>query len=275
MNQTSPLIRIEHLTKRYSRTRFPKSHESQHLVIAVDDVTLSIAAGTTLALVGESGSGKSTLALCLACLERPTSGSIWLADRDIAALSEKEQRAIRPQLQLVFQDPSSSLNPRWTALEILAEPLIVHRRLATEERNERALDLMCRVGLSPDSANRRATEFSGGQKQRLAIARALALEPKVLLLDEVLSALDCSVQAHIANLLLELQASLGLTYIFITHDLTMAAHLADEIAVMHQGRIVEQGSTENVLRAPQHQVTQNLVVSTPSFHVPAGLAQDR
>jgi ABC-type glutathione transport system ATPase component len=260
-----PLIRVENLVKRYPRERLRGSSET---VLALDDVSFSITGGTTLALVGESGSGKSTLALCLACLERPTSGSILFAGRNVVPLAEKELRAIRPQIQLVFQDPASSLNPRWTALELIAEPLRLQRRLSEEERNARCLALMKQVGLSPDLANRRASELSGGQKQRLAVARCLALQPKVLILDEVLSALDCSVQAQIANLLLELQSTLGLAYVFITHDLVMAAHLADEIAVMHQGRIVEHGSAELVMRLPQHEVTQALLAAAPRFHAP-------
>jgi ABC-type glutathione transport system ATPase component len=268
---TQPFIRVENLVKRYSRKRFRGSSEQ---VLALDDVSFSIAAGTTLAMVGESGSGKSTLALCLACLERPTSGNIWFAGGDVTRFSERDQRAIRPQIQLVFQDPASSLNSRWTALELVAEPLRVQGRLSKDEGNARCLALMNQVGLMPDLASRRPGELSGGEKQRLAIARALALEPKALILDEVLSALDCSVQAQIANLLLELQSTLRLTYVFITHDLTMAAHVADEIAVIHQGRIVEQGAAEDVMRHPQDEVTQRLLAAVPRFQAPQRVAQE-
>lgn len=266
-----PLIKVENLAKRYARKRFRGSLET---VLALNDVSFTVSAGTTLALVGESGSGKSTLALCLACLERPTSGKIWFQGSDIVALGEREQRAIRPQVQLVFQDPASSLNPRWTALELVAEPVRVQRRLSEDHRDARCLALMNQVGLTSDLANRRSGQLSGGQKQRLAIARALALEPKVLILDEVLSALDCSVQAQIANLLVELQSTLGLTYVFITHDLTMAAHLADEIAVMHRGRIVEHGPAQGVIRVPQHEITQALLAAAPRFHAQQRVAQE-
>jgi ABC-type glutathione transport system ATPase component len=254
------LIQVEDLVKRYSGRRVLGSGE---VVSALNDVSFSVAPGRTLALVGESGSGKSTLALCLAGLERPTSGRIWFGGRDIVALDEKQLRAVRPQIQLVFQDPARSLNPRFTALEILTEPLIVQRRGGRRETRERALTLLERVGLPRETAGRMIGEFSGGQRQRLAIARALSLAPKLLILDEALSALDCSVQAQIANLLMELQSSFGMTYLFITHDLAMAAHLGDEIAVMDRGRVVEQGVPEKVLRAPEHEATRRLVAAVP------------
>src|SRR5882762_4033816 len=253
------LIQVENLVKRYHRRTILGSREA---LSALDDVSFSVAPARTLALVGESGSGKSTLALCLAGLERPTSGRIWFEGRDIVALGENELRAVRPQTQLIFQDPASSLSPRFTALEILTEPLTVQGRVGRREACERALTMMERVGLSRDMADRRTAEFSGGQRQRLAIARALSLEPKLLIVDEALSSLDCSVQAQIANLLLELQSSFALTTVFITHDMAMAAHLGDEIAVMDRGRIVEQGSPEEVLRSPEHEATRRLVAAT-------------
>src|SRR6267143_7330529 len=196
-----PLIQVDHLVKRYQSGAVLGSGA---VVSALNDVSFSVVSGRTLALVGDSGSGKSTLALCLACLERPTSGRVWFGGRDIAALDEKQLRAVRPQIQLVFQDPARSLNPRFSALELVSEPLLVQGRLNKREREDRARALLAQVGLPPEKALRRAEEFSGGQRQRLAIARALALEPKLLVLDEALSALDCSVQAQIANLLLEL-----------------------------------------------------------------------
>ena len=258
------LIQVEHLVKRYSGRRVPGSRE---VMSALNDVSFSLAPGRTLALVGESGSGKSTLALCLAGLERPTSGRIWFGGRDIVALDEKELRAVRPQIQLVFQDPVSSLNPRFTALEILREPLIVQRSGGRRETSERALAMLESVGLSREMASRGPGEFSGGQRQRLAIARALSLAPKLVILDEALSALDCSVQAQIANLLLELQSSFALTYLFITHDLAMAAHLGDEIAVMDRGRVVEQGVPEKLLHAPEQEATRRLVAAVPGSSV--------
>jgi peptide/nickel transport system ATP-binding protein len=251
-----PLVKIDNLVKCYTGGHLRGSGQS---VYALNDVSVSIAQGTTLALVGESGSGKSTLALCLACLERPTSGRIWFEERDIPALDERQLRAVRPKIQLVFQDPASALNPRMTTLEIASEPLFVQKELRERERHRRALELLEYVGLPKAFASRRPAELSGGQKQRLAIARALALQPKLLILDEALSALDCSVQAQIANLLIELQASFALTYLFITHDLAMAVHLADQIAVLEQGRLMECAPPEELLRSPQQQVTRTLL----------------
>jgi ABC-type glutathione transport system ATPase component len=255
-----PLIRVESVSKYY---RHGRVLSSGHFVPALNGVSLSIAPKSTLALVGESGSGKSTLALCIACLERPSSGKIWFGGRDIAALDENQMRTIRPQIQLIFQDPASSLNPRFTALEIVTEPLILQRRWKRGQMREQGFALLERVGLSAKMASRKTGEFSGGQRQRLAIARALSLEPKILILDEALSALDCSTQARITNLLLELQSSFALTYLFITHDLAMAAHIADEIAVMNRGRIVEQGVPQKLLDYPEHEATRCLVAATP------------
>ncbi len=257
-----PLLKVENLTKHYAAGR---SARPKRTLAALDGVSLSITSGETLALVGESGSGKSTLAICIACLEPPTSGSIWFEGIDVAALAEHQQRLLRPQIQLVFQDPASSLNPRWTAIDIVSEPFLVQRRFTKPDRAVRSLQLLDRVGIPRKMAGRRVDELSGGQKQRLAIARALALEPKLIILDEALSALDCSVQAQISNLLLELQSSLGLTYLFITHDFAMAAHLADQIAVMDRGRIVESGPTEKILSSPGHEVTRSLLAATPRF----------
>jgi ABC-type glutathione transport system ATPase component len=254
------LITVENLLKRYARRNRGRAPEELR---ALDGVSFEVFAGTTLAVVGESGSGKSTLALCLACLEEPTSGSIWFGGKDICKIAGKEQREIRPQIQLIFQDPANSLNPRWKAIEILTEPLILQGRISREEMKKRAYLLLGRVGLSAEIAERMPGELSGGQRQRLAIARALTLEPKVLVLDEALSALDCSVQAQIANVLMELQSALGMTYVFITHDLGMAAHLADEIVVMNGGRIVEQGHVEEVLREPREEITRRLVAAVP------------
>jgi ABC-type glutathione transport system ATPase component len=261
-----PLLKVENLVKRYAKRSLADAREE---VPALNAVSFSIFPGTTLAVVGESGSGKSTLAACLACLESPTTGSIWYEEKDLVKLGARARRQVRPQLQLIFQDPASSLNPRWKVLEILVEPLILQRNFNREEMNQRANSLLERVGLSPDIVKRPPTELSGGQRQRLAIARALALQPKLLILDEALSALDCSVQAQIANLLMELQSSLGMTYVFITHDLAMAAYLADEIAVMDGGRIVEQGPPEKILKVPQHETTRQLLAAVPRIIRPA------
>ncbi|HEY6946015.1 MAG TPA: dipeptide/oligopeptide/nickel ABC transporter ATP-binding protein [Candidatus Acidoferrum sp.] len=253
-----PLLRAENLEKRYQRSdTFGRKEELE----ALRGVSFSLFPQSTLALVGESGSGKSTMALCLACLEKPTAGKIWFSAREITSLEERELRAIRPQIQLVFQDPANSLNPRWTALEIVSEPLVIQRRLSRQEQCKKACALIERVGISAEKAGRRPNEFSGGQRQRLAIARALALEPKLLILDEALSALDCSVKAQIVNLLLDLQSFLGLTYLFITHDVAMAAHFSDQIAVMERGKIVETGTPETILRGAKHIASQRLVAA--------------
>ncbi len=267
-----PLLRVENLVKRYVRKSLVGAWEE---LLALDGVSFKILPGTTLAFVGESGSGKSTLAACLACLESPTSGDIWLDATNTVKGGEHIRRQVRPQIQLIFQDPASSLNPRWSVLEILKEPLILQRKFSHNEMILCARSLLERVGLSSDVAARFPTELSGGQRQRLAIARALALEPKLLILDEALSALDCSVQAQIANLLIDLQSSLGMTYLFITHDLAMAAHLADEIAVMNRGRIVEQGPAETILKQPKHDITRQLLAAVPKFTRAAPPALER
>jgi len=255
-----PLLKAENLEKRYVKRGLAGRREE---LLALDGVSLTILPGTTLAVVGESGSGKSTLAMCIACLDYPTAGSIWFEGRDIVKCAENERREVRPRVQLIFQDPANSLNPKWNALEILMEPFVLQSKFNRGERKQRAYSLLERVGLSQDIVERPPSELSGGQRQRLAIARALVLEPKLLILDEALSALDCSVQAQIANLLIELQSSLGMTYLFITHDLAMAAHLSDDIAVMNRGRIVEQGPAEEVLKQPQCEITRQLLASLP------------
>ena len=257
---TEPLVRVQDLVKHYGKEKFLGSGEQ---VRALDGVSFSIFRGTTLAIVGESGSGKSTLALCLACLERPTSGNLWFEETDLSGLTEKDRRVIRRQIQLIFQDPANSFNPRWSVLEILTEPLVVQGNLGHDERKSRAHTLLEQVGLPPHFGEKLASELSGGQRQRLAIARALALEPKLLILDEALSALDCAVQAQIANLLMDLQSSLKMTYVFISHDLAMAGYLADEIAVMSGGQIVEQGAPEGILRQPESTITRKLLAAVP------------
>jgi ABC-type glutathione transport system ATPase component len=232
------LLIIEKLEKRYER---PHVLGAKKEVTALQDVSFSIERGSTLALVGESGSGKSTLALCIACVERPTSGKIVFNGNEITALDEKQLREMRPQIQMVFQDPARSLNPRFSAMELVCEPLFVQGRLDKREREVRARALLGQVGIPQEKALQRAEEFSGGQRQRLAIARALSLEPKLLIL----------------------QDSLGLTYLFITHDFAMAGHLADEIAVMEQGRVVELGAADKVLGAPDQEVTRRLIAAMP------------
>jgi ABC-type glutathione transport system ATPase component len=257
-----PILKVENLVKRHTKRTFVGAPQE---FLALDSVSFTVSPGTTLAVVGESGSGKSTLASCIACLETPTSGNLWFEDTNLAKTAESDLRKIRPQIQLIFPDPASSLSPTWTILDIAVEPLVLQGNLGRKERVTRASSLLERVGLSADMAERPAAELSGGQRQRLAIARALTLDPKILILDEALSALDCSVQAQIANLLLELQNTLGMTFLFITHDLTMAAHLADEIAVMSHGRIVEQGPSTRILRNPSHEATRQLLSAVPQL----------
>lgn len=254
------LVIVENLEKRYDRTQVLGVNKE---VPALRSVSFSIRRGSTLAVVGESGSGKSTLGLCIAGLERPSSGSIKFEGNELTGLDQRQLREVRPQIQLVFQDPARSLNPRFSAVDIVSEPLCVQGRLNKREREDHARALLAQVGILQEKALQRAEEFSGGQRQRLAIARALALEPKLLILDEALSALDCSVQAQIANLLLELQSLRGLTYLLITHDLAMAGHLADEIAVMDEGQLVELGAADRVLRAPEQDITRRLIASIP------------
>jgi len=230
------VLRCTHLSKRYVQGGWLSKNRRE--VRALNDVTLSVRAGSTLALIGGSGSGKSTLARCLTCLEQPDSGEVWFAGKNVAALTHRERIAFQRQVQIVFQEPAASLNPRLDALAIVSEPLLIAGK-SKKQRHERATYLMHLVGLPDDSAKRLPSEFSGGQRRRLAIARALALEPSVLILDESLSGLDPSIQAQISNLLAGLQETYHLTYICISHDLDLVAHLADEIAVLHQGQIIK------------------------------------
>ena len=230
---------------------------------AVDDVTLMLRSGETLALVGETGSGKSTTARAIMGLLKPTSGRVLLDGRDIAALSRKQLRPIRQSIQMVFQDAYASLNPRMTAAAIISEPIRLNGLLSGLELQDRVADLMRRVGLRPEHATRLPHEFSGGQRQRIAIARALSLNPEVLILDEPTSALDVSIQAQVINLLSALQRDLGLSYLFISHDLGLVRQFAHRVAVMCQGRIVEEGSSFDVFGHPRHAYTKELIAAAP------------
>jgi len=231
-------------------------------VRAVDGVSFGIKEGTTLGLVGESGCGKTTVGRTILRLTDPTSGSIKFRGQEIATIRRREMRALRPKMQIVFQDPMSSLNPRMTVRQILAEPLLINGA-GREESGERVAELLQKVGLDVDHANRFPHEFSGGQRQRIGVARALALNPDFVVLDEPTSALDVSVQAQVLNLLKKLQREMGLTYLFISHDLSVIRHLCDEIAVMYLGRIVEKGPVERVFADPQHPYTQALLSAVP------------
>jgi ABC-type glutathione transport system ATPase component len=240
-----PVMRVSGLSKTYRRKG--AGWQRSEVIVAAQDVSIEIFAGQTLALVGRSGSGKSTVARCVTRLEKPDAGQIWLEGTDIAQLESRELRSLRPKLQMVFQDATTSMNPRFTATEVIEEPLLIQRHGDKCARRARARELMQEVGLSPQWADRSAVDFSGGQKQRLAIARAIALQPKLLVLDEALSGLDLSTEAQIANLLLDLQASHSLAYLLISHDLALVVRLADTIAVMAKGRIVEQGRASQVV----------------------------
>ncbi|CAM03823.1 peptide/nickel transport system ATP-binding protein [Saccharopolyspora erythraea NRRL 2338] len=225
---------------------------------AVDDVSFAVAAGSTLAVVGESGCGKSTIARSLVRLLTPTSGSILLGGRDIARLGERHLRPLRPRIQMVFQDPYGSLDPRLSAAEIVGEPLRLHGVRSRTERTREAAALLDRVGLPAHALDRRPAEFSGGQRQRIGIARALASRPEVLVCDEATSALDVSVQAQVLALLREIQRESSLTYLFISHDLAVVREISDQIVVMRKGSLVERGPTERVLAAPGHPYTRAL-----------------
>jgi peptide/nickel transport system ATP-binding protein len=251
------LVSVRSLSKHYVQKR-PFSGK-RFRVDALSGVTLTIRRDTTIALVGESGAGKSTLARCLALLEKPTHGEIWIEGFDVGGFTRKELFRSRRLVQLIFQDPASALNPRMTAAEIIAEPLEIQREGAKADRRARATDLMGKVGLPTDSASRRPLEFSGGQRQRLAIARSLALQPKLLILDEAFSNLDLATREDLLRLLRDLQARHGLTYLFISHDLRLVSDLADEVAVMNEGRIVEQQATAKLFAHPEHEYTRALL----------------
>jgi ABC-type glutathione transport system ATPase component len=239
--------------------------QKRFVIDALVDVTLEIAPKCLTALVGESGSGKSTLASCLAMLERPDHGEIWFKENEVSSWEPRKLAALRPKIQMVFQDSAGALNPRFSAAQIIAEPLEVQRRESGQRLRMRACDLMEEVGLSPDWADRSPLEFSGGQRQRLAIARAIALQPDFLILDESLSGLDLSTQAQTLNLLLDLQAAHSMTCLLISHDLSLVGQVADFVVVMHQGRIVEQGTRQQVLGNPRSEHTRALIGSTQTL----------
>ncbi len=264
MSSDEPLLQVKGLTKHFPLDRGVMLRRNVGAVRAVDGIEFDVMRGETFGIVGESGSGKSTTARLIARLLEPTAGEVRFAGRDITALRGAGLKPVRRELQMVFQDPYSSLNPRKTIGSIVAEPLVIHRVESDRAARRRMVqELMETVGLNPEHYNRYPHEFSGGQRQRVGIARALALGPKLLIADEPVSALDVSIQAQVLNLLRDLQRRLGLTMVFISHDLSVIRHMCDRIAVMHDGRIVEVASNEALYSAPREPYTRELLAAVP------------
>ena len=270
MTETPQLLQVEALAKHYPvSTGFFKPRA---LVRALDGVSFQLDAGKTLAVVGESGCGKTTLARQITMIETPTAGLMRLDGTDIASASAETLKRMRPQVQMVFQNPYASLNPRKRIGSILEEPLIIHTTLSPAGRGEKARAMMARVGLRPEHYGRYPHMFSGGQRQRIAIARALMTDPKLVVADEPVSALDVSIQAQVLNLLMDLQQETGVAYIFVSHNLAVVEHIADEVLVMYLGRVVEQGPKRMIFDSPRHPYTQALLASVPAM---AGAARAR
>jgi ABC-type oligopeptide transport system ATPase subunit len=257
----TPLLDVRHLVKEFpGRSRWFRRTPGMR---AVDDVSFGIAKGETFGLVGESGCGKTTTGRCVLRLIEPTSGQVMFEEMNVLALSSRDLRRARRHFQIVFQDPYSSLNPRMRVGDIVREPLTIHRIGTREERLARVRALFDTVGLNPDDMRKYPHEFSGGQRQRIGLARAIALEPSLVICDEPVSALDVSVQAQVVNLLLDLQQRLGLTYLFIAHDLRLVRQICDRVAVMYRGRLVEVAPAERVFAAPVHPYTKALLSAIP------------
>ncbi|HEY0520062.1 MAG TPA: oligopeptide/dipeptide ABC transporter ATP-binding protein [Ilumatobacteraceae bacterium] len=258
---TTPVLQVENLVKVFPIRQLQGIRVVKGIVQAVSNVSFSIDEGTTLGLVGESGSGKSTVARCVLQLLLPSSGSVKYHGTELVGMSRKDLQPLRQEMQMVFQDPYASLDPRLTVGNAIAEPLQVHK--VAGNHSERVAELLELVGLAPDHAKRFPHEFSGGQRQRVGVARALALEPKLIVLDEPVSALDVSIQAGVMNLLQDLQARLGLSYLFIAHDLSVVRHISDTVAVMYLGKIMETGPSELLYSTPMHPYTQALLSAAP------------
>ena len=259
-----PLLEIRNLTKVFPLGESVFGGGAKSVVRAVDDVSLDIESGETLGLVGESGSGKSTLGRLILRLIEPTSGSIRFEDCDLLAADRGEIRRLRRDMQIIFQDPFGSLDPRMRVGDVVAEPLVIHERMSASTRRTRVAELLNAVGLDQSAMRRYPHEFSGGQRQRIGIARALALRPKFIVADEPVSALDVSVGAQIVNLMARLQREFGLTYLFISHSMPVVRYLATRIAVMYSGKILEIGSAGQIVERPQHPYTKSLLEATPS-----------
>jgi oligopeptide transport system ATP-binding protein len=263
MANSEPLIEVTDLVKHFPLKRGLLIDREVDQVRAVDGVSFSIARGQTLGLVGESGSGKSTVCRVMLQLLQPTSGSVRFEGEEIAALSRRQLRPLRREMQMIFQDPYASLNPRKRVGQIVGDPLRLQGVAAGAELRAQVQELLERVGLSPEHYDRYPHEFSGGQRQRIGIARAIALKPKLVVADEPVSALDVSIQAQIVNLLDDLQDELGLTYLFVAHDIGVVRHISDRIAVMHDGKIVEQGDADQVCEHPRDDYTKKLLAAVP------------
>ncbi|MDH6225155.1 MULTISPECIES: dipeptide ABC transporter ATP-binding protein [Streptomyces] len=270
---TEPILEVEGLVKHYPLTRGVLLRKQTGAVKAVDGVDLALGRGETLGIVGESGCGKSTVARMLVGLERPTAGAIRYRGEDVTRLSGRALKAVRRNIQMVFQDPYTSLNPRMTVGDIVGEPFDIHPEAAAKgDRRRRVQELLEVVGLNPEHVNRYPHQFSGGQRQRIGIARGLALRPEVIVADEPVSALDVSVQAQVVNLLERLQDEFGLAYVFIAHDLSVVRHISDRVGVMYLGRVVETGTDAQIYGHPTHPYTQALLSAVP---VPDPAARDR
>ncbi len=258
-----PLVTVEHLSKSYPRRVGLRSRQ----VLAVDNVSFHIERGETLGLVGESGSGKSTIARMVLGLVEPTAGRVCFDGQPISGRTQCSLHDIRRRMQPVFQDPFAALNPRMRVLEILTEPMVIHRTVPRRDLRNRAADLLRAVGLEESALSRWPHEFSGGQRQRINLARALALRPEMLVLDEPVSALDVSVGAQVMNLLRSLQREFQLTYLFISHSMPLVRYLSTSIAVLHRGRIVEYGPSDKICSSPQQEYTRTLIASTPRIEL--------